>query len=188
MKHPEKKQVQIIGIAAVIILGFGVLRFYPLGRRMANIRRTRREQGAAVAQVRQYTMGIPALRRQADDLRAKLADYDLRIPPDRRFADLWRRMAEAMNRHNLQEQVVQPGAETTGPVVGCIPIKIQCSGTLEQIFEFLKSLADFERLIRIDQLQLLNDSDYSGRIKLDATAKVYYQTAVEPDIQAADNI
>ncbi len=182
MKHPEKKQMQIIGIAAVIIVGFGVLRFYPLARRMAEIRRTRRQQSAAVAQVRQYTMGIPALRRQADDLRVKLADYDLRIPPDRRFADLWHQIAEAMNRHNLQEQVVQPGEETTGQIVGCIPIKIQCSGTFEQIFEFLKSLTEFERLIRIEELQLQNDSDYSGRIKLDATARVYYQAAVGPSI------
>lgn len=182
MKHPEKKQLQIIGIAAVIIVGFGVLRFYPLARRMADIRRTRCRQSAVVAQVRQYTMGIPALRRQADDLRVKLADYDLRIPPDRRFADLWHRMAEAMNRHNLQEQVVQPGGETTSQIVGCIPITIQCSGTLEQIFEFLKSLANFERLIRIEELQLQNDTDYSGRIKLNAVAKVYYQAAVEPSI------
>jgi Tfp pilus assembly protein PilO len=188
MKHPEKKQMQIIGIAAVIIVGFGVLRFYPLARRMAEIRRIRRQQIAAVAQVRQYTMGIPALRRQADDLRVKLADYDLRIPPDRRFADLWHRMAEAMNRHNLQEQVVQPGGETTSQIVGCIPITIQCSGTLEHIFEFLKSLSDFERLIRIEELQLQNDADYSGRIKLNATAKVYYQTAVEPSIQVARDI
>ena len=182
MKHPEKKQVQIIGITAVIILCFGVLRFYPLGRRLANIRRTRGQQIAAVAQVRQYTMDIPALRRQADDLRVKLADYDLRIPSDRRFADLWHRIAEAMNRQNLQDQVVQPGRETTSQIVGCIPITIQCSGTLEQIFEFLKSLSDFERLIRIEELQLQNDADYSGRIKLDATARVYYQAAVEPSI------
>ena len=182
MKHPEKKQIQIIGIAAVIILGFGILRFYPFAGRMANIRRTRCQQNAAMAQVRQYTMGIPALRRQADDLRVKLADYDLRIPPDRRFADLWHQVAEAMNRHNLQEQVVQPGGETTGQIVGCIPIKIQCSGTFEQIFEFLKSLADFERLIRIEELQLQNDAEYSGRIKLNAAAKVYYQAAVELSI------
>ena len=182
MKHPEKKQMQIIGIAAVIIVGFGVLRFYPLARRMAGIRGIQCRQSAATAQVRQYTMGIPAFRRQAEDLRVKLADYDRKIPPDRQFADLWYRMAEAMNRHNLQDQVVQPGRETTSQAIGCIPITIQCSGTLEQIFEFLKSLDDFERLIRIEELQLQNDAEHSGRIKLDAAAKVYYQTAVEASI------
>jgi len=182
MKHPEKKQVQIIVIAAVIIVGFGVLRFYPLARRMAKIRRTRGEQIAAVAQVRQYTLGIPALRKQADDLRVQLADYDRRIPGGRQFADLWRRMAEAMSRHNLQDRIVQPGVETTSRIVGCIPITIQCSGTLEQTFEFLKSLADFERLIRIEELQLQNDAEYSGWIKLNADAKVYYQAAVEASI------
>ncbi len=149
---------------------------------MAEIRRTRDQQVSALAQVRQYTMGIPALRRQADDLRVKLADYDRRIPPDRQFANLWHRMAEVMDKHNLQEQVVQPGAETTSQIVGCIPITIQCSGTLEQIFEFLKSLADFERLIRIEELQLQNDAEYSGQIKLSAAAKVYYQAAVEASI------
>ena len=182
MKRPEKKQIQIIGIAAIIIVGFGLLRFYPLAMRMAKIRRTRGEQVAAVAQVRQYTMGIPAFRRQADDLRVELADYDIKIPGDRQFADLWHQMAEAMNRHNLQDRSVQPGAETTSQSVGCIPITIQCSGTLEQTFEFLKSLGDFERLIRIEEIQLQNDAEYSGWIKLNASAKVYYQASVEASI------
>ncbi len=182
MKHPEKKQVQIIVIAAVIIVGFGVLRFYPLARRMAKIRRTRGQQVAAVAQMRQHTMGIPMLRRQTDDLRVELVDYDRKIPPDQQFADLWHRMAEAMSRHNLQDRIVQPGVETTSQSVGCIPITIQCSGTLEQTFEFLKSLADFDRLVRIEELQLQNDTEYSGWIKLSAAAKVYYQAAGEASI------
>lgn len=182
MKHPEKKQVQIIVIAAAIIVGFTVLRFYPLARRMARIRQTRVEQVAAVAQVRQYTLSIPALRRQAADLRVELVDYDRRIPGDRQFADLYHQMAEAMNRYNLKDQIVQPGGETTGQTVGCIPITIQCSGTLEQTFGFLKSLADFDRLIRIEELQLQNDAEYSGQIKLNAAAKVYYQAAFEASI------
>lgn len=182
MKYPEKRQVQIIGIAAAVIVGFGVLRFYPLVRRMTDIRQVRSAQDIAATQVREYTTGIPALRRQVGELRVSLSDYARRIPPGRQFADLWHRIADVMSRHNLQDQVVQPGSETTGPTVGCIPITIQCSGTLEQVFGFLKSLADFERVIRIDKLQLLNDADFSGRIKLSADAKVYYQTEIEPSI------
>lgn len=182
MKYPERKQVQIIGIAAAVIVVFGVLRFYPLARRMTDIRQVRSAQDIAVTQVREYSIGMPVLRRQVGELRVSLADYTRRIPPGRQFADLWHRIADVMNRHNLQDQVVQPGGETTGPTVGCIPITIQCSGTLEQVFEFLKSLTDFERVIRIDKLQLLNDADFSGRIKLIADAKVYYQTAIEPSI------
>lgn len=182
MKQLEKKQVQIIVIATVIILGFGVLWFYPLARGMTDIRQFRSAQDLAVAQLRGYNMAIPLLRKQADELRVSLEGYSRSIPPNRQFADLWHQMADVMNRHNLQEQIVQPGGETTGPTVGCIPITIQCSGTLKQIFGFLKSLADFERVIRIEKLQLLNDADFSGRIKLGADARVYYQTAVKPGI------
>ncbi len=182
MKYPERKQLQIIGIAAAVVVGFGVLRFYPLARRMTDIRQVRAAQDITVSQMREYGIGIPVLRRQVGDLRVSLADYARRIPPSRQFADLWHRIADVMNRHNLQEQIVQPGSETTSPTVGCIPITMQCSGTLEQVFEFLKSLSDFDRVIRIDKLQLLNDADYSGKIKLIADAKVYYQTAVEPSI------
>jgi Tfp pilus assembly protein PilO len=149
---------------------------------MRDIRQVRSAQDIAVTQVREYSIGIPVLRRQAGELRVSLGDYARRIPPGRQFADLWHRIADVMNRHNLQDQIVQPGGETTGPTVGCIPITIQCSGTLEQVFEFLKSLSDFERVIRIDKLQLLNDADFSGRIKLSADAKVYYQTVIEPSI------
>ena len=108
-------------------------------------------------------------------MRSVAGDFDRKIPKNRNFADLWDQIAKVMNRHNLQEQLVQPGTEIKGDELNCIPISIQCTGSHSQIFEFFKSLQKFDRLIRVESVTLTNDSDFTGRVKMDADANVYYQ-------------
>ncbi|MBE0534300.1 MAG: type 4a pilus biogenesis protein PilO [Phycisphaerae bacterium] len=175
MTKPERQQWIIIGLAGAIIAGFALLRFFPLIRQSVAMRQTRGDQEAAVAKARECAVQLPALRRQADRLRLQNAEYSRRIPEARQFAELWQQIADTMNRHNLTEQIVQPGKETIGRTVNSIPITIQCAGSLEQVFQFVESLRRFERTVRIDKCRLLNDSDFSGRLKLNAEATVFYQ-------------
>ena len=177
MKRLEKKQWVIIGLAGAIIAGFALLRFYPVIRRSAEIGRIRHAQEADVARVRECAVQLPDLRRQVDRLKLQTADYGRRIPEARQFAELWRQIAEVMNRLNLTDQIVEPGKENIGRKVNSIPITIQCAGRLDQLFEFLESLRRFDRTLRIEKCQLLNDSDFSGRLKLNAQATVFYQNA-----------
>ena len=106
-----------------------------------------------------------------------LANYDKRIPENREFALLWRQIADVMNEHDLKDQLVQPAVEIPGAELNCIPITIRCSGRMEQIFEFLKSMEKFERVIRIEHFKLENDVDLRGWLRMNAEANVYYRSA-----------
>jgi Tfp pilus assembly protein PilO len=97
----------------------------------------------------------------------------------RDFAGLWQQIAEVMNKHNLKDQIVQPGTEIHGQTLNCIPISMKCSGSLDQIFGFFQSLNDFERLIRVEQIKILNDSDFAGQLELDVKASVYYRNQTQ---------
>jgi len=177
MRHLERKQWTIIGLAGLIVAGFALLRFYPLIRRAGEISHIRRVQETNVARIRECAVQLPALRRQVESLKLETADYDRKIPQSRQFAELWQQIAEIMNRYSLGDQIVQPGPENVGGKVNCIPITIQCTGTLEQAFGFIAALRGLERAVRIEKCHLTNENDFSGRLKMNAVAMVFHQNS-----------
>ena len=80
-----------------------------------------------------------------------------------------------MNEHNLKDQHIKPGVEIQSENLSRIPISIECSGTLTQVFGFFQAFQGLERVIRIERLQLTNDKDFSGVVTMNALANVYYR-------------
>jgi Tfp pilus assembly protein PilO len=177
MRCPERQQLIIIGAAVLIVSGFGAGRFYPLSRASAKVKSARASQEIAALKADQYRTMLPALGERAELLKSATWEFDIRIPESRQFADLWEQIADVMNRHDLKGQIVQPGSEIAGEDINCIPITIECSGSMSQIFDMLKSLGSFERMIRLEKLDIVNDGEFSGEVKLTAEAKVYYRNA-----------
>jgi len=56
---------------------------------------------------------------------------------------------------------------------------MQCKGGVEQIFEFFKSLQNLDRLVRIEQIKLVNDQDFTGQASMQTKAVVYYRAEAE---------
>lgn len=178
MKSVEKQQLIIIGIALAVILGFCGFWFYPLAGKSMDIKEIRTLQQTATAQVEQYNTLVPVLRKQAEQLTEETADFDIRIPDNQQFADLWQQIAVVMTTHNLEDQIVEPGVEIIGESIIRIPLTIKCSGRISQIFDMLKSLDSIERTISLEKVELLNDGDYGGKLKLNAIANVYYRSGL----------
>ncbi len=175
MKFLRRQQVIIIILAGSIMIGFAMFLYYPLVRHAKAVEQADAAQLAATAKADERKLGLPVLREQTEAMAKKLENYDRRLPPGREFAVLWQQIADVMNAHNLKDQLVQPGGEISGHEISCIPISIQCSGGLKQIFEFLKSIEKFERVIRIEHFQLENDRDFRGVLRMHAEANVYYR-------------
>jgi hypothetical protein len=55
---------------------------------------------------------------------------------------------------------------------------MKCKGKLAQIFEFYRRLQGMDRSVRIEQVKLFNDSDFSGEVSMDAKAVIYYMAKV----------
>jgi Tfp pilus assembly protein PilO len=182
VRRLEKQQLVILTLAVVLFVGFGLCRYYPLAKQKKRIEKVNEQQIAAVAEAKTYSMQLPILRRHIKAMIEKTNDYDLKIPKNRHFAELWQQLASVMNEHNLKEQLVQPGSEIQSAEVNCIPINIECSGSLKQIFELFKSLNNFERLIRIESIRLINDKDFVKPLKMKVQASVYYRSTEEKSI------
>ena len=175
MNRPDKQQIMIITVAIIIAAGFGVVRYMPLAKRKAEVRQAKTEAIMRADSLTTKTSQLSAMRQKALALDDDFEKYDMQVPEGRNFAGLWQQIADVMNAHGLTEQLIQPAEEIRGESINCIPLSIQCSGNLNEIYELFNSLGELDRLIRIEQIQLLNDKDFSGNVKMQAKANVYYR-------------
>jgi len=57
----------------------------------------------------------------------------------------------------------------------CIPVIMQCKGSLRQMFDFFRTLQALDRLVRIEHLELSNAGDFSGEVSMRADVVIYYR-------------
>jgi len=177
MLFREKRQIMLFGAAVLMVSGFVLFRYLPLRKRMKIVNQTKATERGSANEDQSRSELLPVLEEQASKIAESIGDYEARIPEQRELGVFLRKIADLMNAHNLQEQVVTPGGEVKSRELNCIPVEIQCKGNLTEMFEFFKGLQGLDRLVRIEQVKLSNDADFSGEVRLETRAVIYYRTA-----------
>lgn len=170
----DKHQIIIIVVAVISLGGFAVLRYTPLAAKTESIKAARAQYQAGDEQVRTQARKLPIINAKIEKLKLQIGDYESKIPSGRRFAALYDEIAAVMSKHNLSSQSIQPGRETVGKEISSVPISISCSGLLSDVFEFFRSIESFDRLIRIENLQMQSKLNQSI-VGVKAVAIVYYR-------------
>jgi Tfp pilus assembly protein PilO len=174
MRNIDNQQIIIIVVAIISIGGFGVLRYLPLASKTKSIKAARAEFHSGDDDVKTQARQLPILIARMERTKKQIGNYDRKIPFGRRFATLYDEIADVMKKHNLSEQLIQPGSEVVGTEIASIPISINCSGRLEEVFEFFRSIESFERVIRIENLEMKSELD-QDIVDVKAAAVVYYR-------------
>lgn len=175
MANLEKQQIMILIVGGFILTGFGVFRYAPILRQKFELRSQLNKHVQDIEQISGQGSILPELEKKKESMQAQQEMFRSRIPSGRGFAQLWQQIADVMNDCQLTDQLVQPGTEIKSDDLCCIPLTIECMGTYDQIFMFFQSLESMDRLIRIDEVKLENDSDFRATLKLNAKANIYYQ-------------
>lgn len=175
MLFRERQQILIFVMAGVMVVGFVLFRYLPLRKKMKSVEKTRAAQSLVIAKGASQSEQLPALREELAKLRSAVSNYERQIPADRELGAFLHRIADLMNGHNLKEQLIEPGKEVEADGLNYIPVTMKCKGRLKQIFEFYKSLQSLDRLVRIEQIKLVNENNFSGEISMQTQAVVYYR-------------
>jgi len=183
-KTADKQQALIILAAVIMVTGFGGLRYLPMFRQKQAMAARMVQQRQEMDEIHTHSCLLPELRHQKKELEEQLGEFTQKIPQGRDFARLWQQIADAMNACRLREQWVQPGAEQAAGRLSCIPLAIECRGSMEQIFAFVKAVEAMDRLMRLDDLKLENGADFAADLKMSARVLVYYQ----PEEQAGKTL
>jgi Tfp pilus assembly protein PilO len=171
----ENQQIVIVLAAGLMVGGFVLFRQLPLRQKIQAVDRTKAAQTVAVTTALAEVKQLPLLKKKLSELELVVGDYDTLVPGRRELGVFLQRIAGLMNEHGLADQLVQPGKEVEAEGLFCIPVNLQCRGRLNQIFGLFKSLQSLDRLVRIEQVQLENDSDFRGEVSVQAKTVIYYR-------------
>lgn len=176
MKGTGKNQILLFGTMVAVGVLLVVIGYVPIVWQKYVIDRALQRQSLTVEQVRDSIEQAAILEKQIADLKVRVGRFEQCVPADAQFSSLWRQIADLITDHDLQNQQVSPGAEIRYKDFNVVTLDIQCSGTLPKIFDFIRSLEQMDRLIRIGQMELKNDKNLSGQLTLSAKAEAYYRT------------
>ncbi len=176
MKRFEKKQVFFLGMMVLAGVVLVLLGYIPVVWQKYVLRRALARQTLTVEQVQSSIDQAAILEQQIGQLQKQVERFDKCVPQDAQFASLWRQIADLITDHDLQDQQVRPGAEIRYDDFNVVTLDIECTGTLPRIFDFVRSLEQMDRLIRIGQMELTNDKNLSGELTFSAKAEAFYQT------------
>ena len=175
MLFRERQQILIFIVAGAMVGGFVLFRYLPLRKKMKTVEKTRAAQTLVITNGTARGEQLAALKEELLKLQSAVSGYSRQIPADRELGTFLHRIAGLMSGHNLREQLIEPGEEIEADTLNYIPVNIRCKGRLKQIFGFYKSLQGLERLVRIEQVKLVNENNFSGEISMQTQAVVYYR-------------
>lgn len=178
MLFREKQQIAICIIAGAIVCVFVLFWYLPLKKKIKSIKQTRTAQTLTIAKGTADKNQLPLLKEQLLKMQTELGNYEVKMPKQRALGEFLSRIADLMNEHNLREQVIVPLEEIKAEQLNCIPVNIQCKGNIKQIFRFYHRLQDLGRLVRIERVKLVNDSDFTGEVKSETKAVIYYKAVL----------
>jgi Tfp pilus assembly protein PilO len=176
MLFEKRQQITIFVIGATLVAVFVLLWYLPTYRRLKALKQAKYQQTVPAARLANLRSEFPALRSELLKLQEATDNCEQQIPGERGLGEFLHGIADLMNEHNLKEQQIQPGEEIKSGDLYRIPIDMKCKGRLAELFEFYKSLQGFDRLVRIEQVKLINDSGYNGQLSMQTKASIYYRT------------
>ena len=179
MKGFDKQLTVFLAVVLLLMAGIGVFRYLPLLRQRQTLDETMEQNRQTLEQIHTQGARLGELTRQLEQMQSQAAAFDVKIPADRSFAELWRQIAELMNQYRLNDQLVQPGKPTESDRLGAIPLTLACSGSMQDIYAFFRAIEQWDRLIRFEQVELTNDSAFGGSVKLSVRAQLYYQPEIK---------
>ena len=171
----NKKQIWVVFISIIVMIVFVFCGCLPLKHKAELLQVRNKEMSDLVTQRLVEIQQIPSMRLRVNELKLKVGDFDDRIPNNRNLGDFLNNVTDIMQSCNLKEQLVQPAAEIIEGDMYCIPIELNCKGSLEDMFGFFKSLKSYGRLMRIKKIEFDSSDKLDGQVKMVTKGLIYYQ-------------
>jgi len=175
MRFRVKQQALILIAAAVLISTYVVVRYLPMRRIAADLKRERIAQNVLITSGQTKKAELPKLQERLDELKEALADFDSRIPFDTQLGQFLGGIAALMDEYGLTEQQIAPHEEIQAEPLVCTAVTMKCRGRLDQIRRFCRSLGELDRAVRIEKFHLINDPEYTGQLRMEAETVIYHR-------------
>ena len=182
LKRPDhRRQMWVYLIALLFLADFAFYGYLPSHRRLRSLREAHARQEHVIRTAAQQSKELPSLQTRLKSVGQIIEHYDAYIPYEASLGMFLQEIARIMTQHRLTDQVVVPGKETESDGVRCISVHVNCKGSLKDVFSFFRDFQAMDRLVRIEQVTLQNDSGLRGGVTMDADAMIFHRPRTERD-------
>jgi Tfp pilus assembly protein PilO len=171
----SRQQLWVCAIALLFVSDFVFCGYLPSQNRLQALERARVQQQSLIRMAAAQGEELPRLRRRLQDTSRVVERYETYVPAEGALGTFLQQIAGIMTARHLADQVVVPGKEWAGEGVNGIPVHMTCSGVLADVFGFFNDLQALNRLVRLGQVTLTNDSGFTGRLSVQIEATIFYQ-------------
>jgi Tfp pilus assembly protein PilO len=180
-KQGHKQQVWLYVVGVLFCADFVFYGYMPSHKRLRSLREAEVQQERMIQMAAAQGEELPSLRTRLKNTQEIVAHYDSYVPQDASQAVFLQEIARVMTGHSLTDQVVVPGKEADSGGIRCISVRVNCKGSLKDIFGLFHDLQGMDRLVRIERVLLQNDRDFTGQVSMETEAVIFYQPQVERD-------
>lgn len=171
----RRQQVWVCVIAGLFLSDFILCGYLPSQQRLASLLQAREHQRRVIHMAATQAEELPGLKIRLRDTEATVQRFEACVPADKALGAFLQRITAVMAEHKLTDPVVLPGKEQETADLGRIPIQMTCEGTLANLFDFFNALGTLDRVVRIENVVLENDENFTGKLTVRAEACIFYQ-------------
>lgn len=170
---PRKQQMGLLMIGALFVADFVFYGYMPSHRRLDALTRARSQHEQVINTALTRSEALPALEKRHKEMARLVRHYEDYVPTESALGVFLRQIPNIMAEHQLTNQVMVPKETVKAGELSCIPVQMNCTGTLEGIFGFFDDLSNLRRLVRIEKVTLRNDSGYTGTVTMQTEAVIF---------------
>jgi Tfp pilus assembly protein PilO len=169
----RRQQVWILVVGILFAADFVFYGYMPSRRRLEALARAQSQHEQVIDTALARSEALPALEERHREMARIVRDYENSVPTESALGVFLRQIPNIMAEHELTDQVMVPKETVQVGDLSCIPVQMNCTGTLEGIFGFFNDLQNLHRLVRIEKVSLKNDSNYIGIVTMQTEAVIF---------------
>ena len=178
MLHRQQIWVCVVGV--LFLADFVFYGYLPSHRRLQSLTQARIQEERLIQTAQSQEQALPELEQSLEATEKTVVNYQDNVPTERALGTFLGQIAGIMTKHALTHQEVAPGKEIEADGLNCIPVRMECKGSLVGVFGFFNDLQSLDRLVRIENVMLKDDGNFAGRITMQTDAVIFYRSNKPP--------
>ncbi|MBN2129655.1 MAG: type 4a pilus biogenesis protein PilO [Sedimentisphaerales bacterium] len=171
----RRQQMWVYLIGFLFVADFLFYGYMPSQQRLQSLKQAKDKQVRAIRTAATQSRELPKLKKRLRKVEEIVKNYETYVPAKGSLGAFLQDIARIMNTHNLTEQNIIPQSDIERSGVNCIPVHMNCKGTIKEVFGFFQDFQAMDRLVRIEKAVLKNDNEYTGQVSMHTEAVIFYR-------------
>lgn len=170
---PSRMTMFTVGGFAAILLGFGLLGYWPYQRQLTAVEAEIQQREAALRENAEASARLQEVTRQVRFVELQVANYDRLVPDNKDLGTFLAQLHGELQAVGLQDASVRALAPTTLGRCQRLPIEIRGVGTFRQYHQFMRRLESLPRMSSVSHVNIEADPALSGQVTVQLTLSIY---------------